>query len=106
MRAKSRSSTTTKGSKPIVKEFQNPFHPGEILLEEFLNPLGLSQAGFAEKCGWPPSKLNEIVRGRRGVTAETAIVFSEALGTTARFWMNLQSSWDLHQARLSRKDAA
>jgi antitoxin HigA-1 len=79
-------------------KFSNPFHPGEILLEEFLEPLDFSQRGFAKKIKWSPRKLNEIIKGKRNITAMTAIDLSRALGTTPEFWMNLQSAWDLDQA--------
>ena len=80
------------------KRFAEPFHPGEILLEEFLEPLGWSQRAFAREIGWSARKLNEIVRGKRAVTAMTAIDLSEHLGTTPEFWLNLQQMWDLNQA--------
>lgn len=83
--------------------FQNPFHPGEILLEEFLVPKEISQREFAEQVEWPPRKLNEIIKGKRGITADTAIDLSEALGTTPEFWMNLQQTWELDQAYKHRK---
>ena len=76
-----------------------PTHPGEILLEEFLNPLGVSQKRFAEHIGVPIQRVNEIVRGRRGVSSESAWLFAEALGTTPEFWMNLQALHDLAQSR-------
>ena len=76
-----------------------PTHPGEILLEEFLNPLGVTQKQFADHIGVPIQRVNEIVRGKRGVSSETAWLFAEALGTTPEFWMNLQS---LHDLALSR----
>ncbi len=78
--------------------FSRPVHPGEILLEEFLKPKRLSQRRFAGQLRWPPRKLNEIVKGKRGITALTAIDLSEALGTTPEFWLNLQQMWDLDQA--------
>src|SRR5271154_6439660 len=62
----------------------NPFHPGEILLEEFLQPGKITQAAFARKIGWTKARLNEFVRGKRGVTADAALDVSETLGTTAR----------------------
>lgn len=80
------------------KRFANPFHPGEILLEEFLDPKGISQREFARKLGWTPRKLNEIIKGKRSITANTAIDLSEALRTTPEFWLNLQQTWDLAQA--------
>lgn len=83
--------------------FRNPFHPGEILLEEFLNPKGVSQRQFAEQLGWSPRKLNEIVKGKRGITADTAIDLSEQLGTTPEFWLNLQQTWELDLAYKHRE---
>ena len=77
-------------------------HPGEILLEEFLNPMGITQKRLAEHIGVSVQRVNEIVRGKRGVTAETAWLLSEAFGTTPRFWMNLQSAHDLTRCRPSR----
>lgn len=80
-------------------------HPGEILYHEFLVPLGLSQAQFARDLHIPLNRVNEIIRGKRGVTAETAWLFSVYFGTTPQFWMNLQSSHDLTKARVSLKKA-
>ena len=79
-----------------------PTHPGEILLEEFLNPLRISQTAFAGHIGVPIQRVNEIVRGRRGVSSETAWLFAEALGTTPELWMNLQSQHDLALNRPKR----
>ena len=72
-----------------------PTSPGEILLEEFLRPLGLTQTAFARHLGVPVRRVNEIVRGKRAVSPETAQLFAAALGTSAEFWMNAQSSYDL-----------
>lgn len=80
----------------------NPFHPGEILLEEFLLPMGMTQVVLAEKLGWTKAKLNELIRGKRGITAETALDLAEVLGTSAKLWMNFQSTWDLAQAMKER----
>jgi addiction module HigA family antidote len=85
---------------------KNPIHPGEILLEEFLNPAGVTQAAFAARIGWTRARLNEFIRGKRGVTAETALDLAEELGTTAKLWMNLQATWDLNQAAKRRARAA
>ena len=85
------------------ERFANPFHPGEILLEDFLQPLGFTQRGFAEWLGWTPRKLNEIIRGKRNITAATAIDLGLALDTTPEFWLNLQQAWDLNQACKLRK---
>jgi addiction module HigA family antidote len=80
------------------KRFSNPFHPGEILLEEFLEPKAISQRAFAAQLGWTPRKLNEIIKAKRSITALTAIDLANALGTTPEFWLNLQQAWDLNQA--------
>ena len=80
-----------------------PTHPGEVLLEEFLNPLGLTQVAFAHHIGVPVQRVNEVVRGKRGVTPETAWLFSQALETTPEFWMNLQGAYDLARARPGRE---
>lgn len=83
---------------------RNPFHPGEILLEEFLKPAGISQSVFAEKLGWTRARLNELIHGKRGITAESALDLADALGTSAKLWMNLQATYDLD--RVSKKRAA
>jgi addiction module HigA family antidote len=80
-----------------------PTHPGEILREEFLVPLGLTQVALAEHLGVPLQRVNELVRGRRGVTPETAWLLSQAFGTTPEFWLNLQASYDLATTRPARK---
>jgi len=83
--------------------FSNPFHPGGILLEEFLEPKGLTQRSFARKLGWTPRRLNEIIKGKRNITASSAIDLSLALNTTPEFWLNLQQAWDLEEAYRLRK---
>lgn len=80
------------------KQPKNPFHPGEILLEEFLEPLKMSQRAFAQKLKWTQAKLNELIKGKRGVTADSALDLAKALGTSPRLWMNLQSTYDLDKA--------
>ena len=80
----------------------NPFHPGEMLLEEFLQPAGISQAEFARRIGWTKARLNELIRGKRGITADSALDLAEALGTSAKLWMNLQASYDLDKAAARR----
>jgi addiction module HigA family antidote len=87
----------------MLPENRIPTHPGEILLEEFLHPMGISQVGFAKHIGVPLQRINEIVRGKRGITPETAWLFSEALGTTPEFWINLQSTYELARSRPARK---
>lgn len=76
-----------------------PPHPGEILYQTYLEPLGLSQKQFAEHLGWTYTRLNEIINMRRGVTADSALAFGEALGMEPEFWLNLQVQWDLWHAR-------
>lgn len=76
-----------------------PSHPGEVLLEEFLKPLGVSQVALAEHLSVPVQRINELVRGKRGVTSETAWLLAGALGTTSEFWINLQTNHDLVRNR-------
>jgi antitoxin HigA-1 len=72
-----------------------PVHPGEILQEEFLAPLGVSQYQLAKAVDVPPRRINEIVHGQRRVTADTALRLSRYFGTSERFWLNLQARYDL-----------
>ena len=72
-----------------------PIHPGEVLLEEYLSPLGLSQYRLAKDISVPPRRINEIVHGKRSITADTALRLSRYLGTSERFWLNLQTHYDL-----------
>src|SRR5438045_9481863 len=72
-----------------------PVHPGEILLEEFLSPLGVSQYRLAKDTSVPPRRINEIVRGTRAITADTALRLDRYFGTSERFWLNVQSRYDL-----------
>ena len=83
----------------------NPFHPGEILLEEFLEPAGVTQAALAEKLGWTTTRLNELVKGKRGITAAAALDLADALGTSPKLWMNLQATYDLDKAVKARQVA-
>ena len=89
-----------------MRPAKNPFHPGEILLEEFLVPANTTQAAFAEKIGWSRSRLSEFIHGKRGVTADAAIDLAEALGTTSKLWMNLQATFDLDRAMGRRRKVA
>ncbi len=72
-----------------------PIHPGEILQEEFLSPLGVSQYRLAKETSVPPRRINEIVRGLRSVSADTALRLARYFGTSERFWLNLQARYDL-----------
>ncbi|MDE2663093.1 MAG: HigA family addiction module antitoxin [Gemmatimonadota bacterium] len=76
-----------------------PVHPGEVLLEEFLEPMGISQYRLAKDIDVAPGRINQIVHGRRAVTANTALRLSHYFGTSARFWLNLQTGYDLDMAR-------
>jgi addiction module HigA family antidote len=73
----------------------DPIHPGEILLEEFLLPMGISQYRLAKDICVPPRRINEIVRGQRAITADTALRLARYFRTTERFWLNLQTRYDL-----------
>ena len=81
-----------------MKKLPN-IHPGEVLLEEFLKPLDISQNKLARAMGVPPRRINEIVHGKRAVTADSAIRLARALGTSEQFWMGLQADYDLEEAR-------
>ena len=83
---------------------REPTHPGSMLLHEFLQPLGITQRELAAAINVPFQRVNEVVRGRRGVTPSTALRLSRCLGTTPEFWMNLQLRWDLY--RTQREEAA
>lgn len=83
----------------MIPKNRIPTHPGEVLLEEFLKPLAISQVAFAAHIKVPLQRVNELVHGRRGVTPETAWLLSHALGTTPEFWMNLQAVHDLATTR-------
>jgi len=78
-----------------------PVHPGEVLLEDFLKPLGLSQYRLAAEIGVPPLRISQIVRGRRAVTADTAIRLARYFGTSAELWLRLQAGYDLEVAELA-----
>ncbi len=96
MRTTSRSWTIT-DAVSAMKKLPN-IHPGEVLLEEFLIPLEISQNALARAAGVPPRRIDEIVLGKRGVTADTAVRLAAALGTSERFWLGLQADYDLEEA--------
>jgi len=89
-----------------MKQPKNPFHPGVFILEEFLKPLEMSQAEFAGKLGWTNAKLNEIIKGKRGVSADAALDLARVLKTSPLIWLKLQMSWDLDQAIRARSKTA
>jgi len=78
-----------------MKKKLHPVHPGEVLFEEFLKPMGVSQNRLAINIGVPARRINEIVLGKRGVSADTALRFERFFGTSAEFWLGLQSQYDL-----------
>ena len=117
MRIKSKSRTTTKrrprsgksSQFPVVRRLpanRPPTHPGEMLLEEFLKPLGISQSAFAVRLGISFPRLNEIIRGKRSVTSDTALRLAHVLGMSADFWLGLQQDWELWHALRSKEAAA
>ena len=83
---------------PVASWCEPPVHPGEMLREEFLRPLGITQTAFAERLRVPLQRLHDFVRGRRGVTPDTALRLARALGTSAELWLRLQENWDLWHA--------
>ncbi len=87
-----------------MKKLPN-IHAGEVLLEEFLKPLDISQNKLARAIGVPPRRINEIVHGKRAVTADTAIRLARALGTSEQFWMGLQADYELEEARKAAQGA-
>lgn len=76
-------------------------HPGEILLEEFLKPMSISQNKLANAIAVPPRRINEIVLGKRGITADTALRLSKAFGNSVQFWMGLQDEYEIREARVA-----
>jgi len=111
MPTKSRSRTTTKRRRKPTRALVRrrlptalpPVHPGEMLLEEFLKPLEVSQSAFAIRLGVSFPRLNEIIRGKRAVTPDTALRLAQMTGMSADFWLGLQSDWDLWHALRSDK---
>jgi addiction module HigA family antidote len=89
----------------MLPKHRPPTRPGEILLEEFLKPTGMTQTGLAEKMGVPIQRVNTLINGKRGVTAETALLLAKIFKTTPQFWMNLQAAYDLWQAQQKMKKA-
>ena len=102
----SRPSAALGSSSRRLPEHRPPTHPGEMLLEEFLKPLGVSQAKFAVRIGVSFPRLNEVVRGKRSVTIDTALRLERVLGMPADFWLGLQTDWDLWHALRSGESEA
>ena len=94
-----RSAVRTTIKAPSIDQLREPpTHPGEMLLEEFLRPKGVTQVDAARHLQISTTRLNEIIRGKRGITADTALRLARLLKTSPQFWMRLQADWDLHQA--------
>ncbi|MFN8441750.1 MAG: HigA family addiction module antitoxin [Caldilineaceae bacterium] len=87
-----------------VPKYRSPIHPGEMLQEEFLIPLELTQRQLADAIHVPYQRINEIVNGKRGITPSTALRLGKFFGMTAGFWMNLQLRWDLYYAQAAEQD--
>ena len=112
MRTKSKLRTTTRLDRGTTRlsvrklpTHRPPTHPGEMLLEEFLKPLGISQSAFAIRLGVSFPRLNEIIRARRAVTPDSALRLARVTGMGAEFWLGLQQDWDLWHALRSKKAA-
>jgi len=94
----SNSSTTTES------DHIEPIHPGEVLIEDFIGGFGITQHKLAVSIGVPPRRINEIVHGKRGISADTAIRLARYFGTSDEFWMNLQSNYELRLERRALRD--
>ncbi len=90
----------------MIEDKLNPIHPGEVLQEEFIKPLGLSQNRLALAIGVPARRINEIVLGRRGITADTALRLARFFGNSPQFWLGLQTDYDLDVTRKISWDPA
>ncbi len=100
MRTTSRSSTTTSDLEVTMATRKlAPIHPGEVLMADFLEPLELSQYRLAQDISVPPRRINEIVHGKRAITADTALRLARFFGTSERFWLNLQARYDIETQR-------
>lgn len=104
MRTTSSARTTTSGPRSVLDLKRPPTPPGEMLLEEYLRPANLTQSAAAQRMAIPLNRLNEIIRGRRAITADTAIRLSRLLKMSPEFWMAVQADWDLwHAAHAMRR---
>src|SRR5690625_5874320 len=100
VRTMSNSSTTTES------DLIEPIHPGEILMEDFIEGFGVTQNKLAVSIGVPPRRINEIVHGKRGITADTALRLAKYFGTSAEFWINLQSHYELEDRKSTRLNSS
>jgi addiction module HigA family antidote len=90
----------------MIPKHRSPVHPGEVLVEEFLTPMGISQVELARRMGVPVQRVNTLINGKRDMSAETAILLSRTLKTSSEFWMNLQVACDLYEAQRLLEHAA
>lgn len=90
----------------MIPKHRKPMHPEEILLKEFLKPLGMTQVELAKAMGVPLQRVNTLIAGKRGITASTALLLAQVLKTSPEFWMNLQNTWDLYEAARDLKVAS
>ena len=97
--------TTTEGPRSVLDLKRPPTPPGEMLLEEFLRPANLTQVEAARRMNIPLNRLNEVVRGRRGITADTALRLARLFEMSPEFWMGIQADWDLRQAAAALRKA-
>ncbi|MFC1820236.1 HigA family addiction module antitoxin [Thermodesulfobacteriota bacterium] len=88
-----------------IPTHRTPTHPGEMLLEEFLKPMGINQRQLSNAINVPYQRVNEIINGRRGITPSTALRLAKVFGVSADFWMNIQLRWDLYFAKESESEA-
>ena len=105
MRTTSRARTTTKGPRSVLDLDRPPTRPGEMLLEEYVRPAGLTQIDAAKRMAIPLNRLNEIVRGKRGISADTALRLARLFDMSPEFWMSLQADWDLWHAAAALRRA-
>jgi len=87
-----------------LPKYREPTHPGEMLLHEFLEPMGISQKKLAEAIRVPYQRINELINGKRGVTPSTALRLAKYFGNSPDFWLNLQMRWDLYRSRQREKE--
>lgn len=85
----------------MIPKNRKPTHPGEVLLEEFLQPMGMTQLHLARRLNVPVQRINTLIKGKRGISPETAILLSRVFKNSPEFWMNLQTAYDLYEARLA-----
>ena len=90
----------------LLPKHRPPTHPGAMLWEEYLRPMGITQAALARHLGWSQARVNELVRGKRGVSPEAALALSDALGTSPELWLNLQCNHELWHARQKHRPKA